>query len=105
MTGKDLRNTTVLGVRTSKGIVFRFDRAHAGAEFNHLNVNPKFSGVKDPHLKLPPGFIQLGSAATNILYYGGKAAVCVSVALDAVKYVFFRSKIIIKNTFFLVHCR
>jgi hypothetical protein len=89
MTGKELRNTSVLGVRTPEGILFRFDRAHAGAEYNHLNVNPKFSGVKDPHYKLPPGSIPFGKAATNVIHYGGRVMLYTSVAMDAFKYVLF----------------
>lgn len=36
-------------------VVFRTDVAHAGANYNHLNINPKISGIKDPHLPIPPG--------------------------------------------------
>lgn len=36
--------------------VFRLDKAHPGAEFNHININTKFSKLPhDPHIPLPPG--------------------------------------------------
>lgn len=35
--------------------VIRLDAAHRNVPFNHINVNPKVSGVPDPHIKLPPG--------------------------------------------------
>ena len=33
----------------------RFDKAHKGANYNHININHKVTGVRDPHLKLPAG--------------------------------------------------
>src|SRR6218665_304179 len=36
--------------------VFRLDKAHAGANYNHININPKISKLpNDPHIPLPPG--------------------------------------------------
>ena len=42
--------------------IARFDTPHPqfGMNYNHININPKFSGLaKDPHLKLPPGGLQV----------------------------------------------
>lgn|SRR6218665_1172070 len=36
--------------------VLRLDKAHAGANYNHFNINPKISKLpNDPHIPLPPG--------------------------------------------------
>ncbi|CAG2172102.1 unnamed protein product [Oppiella nova] len=38
--------------------VIRLDRAHAtGATYNHININPKLTGLSDPHICLPPGML------------------------------------------------
>lgn len=35
--------------------VFRLDKPHRGIDTNHININPKFSGIADPHIPLPNG--------------------------------------------------
>lgn len=57
----------IVGYKSEKSAIFRFDKAHRGAEFNHVNINPKFSGLKkDPHLPLPPGGLAVSSFFSNI---------------------------------------
>jgi hypothetical protein len=42
--------------------IFRLDKPHTGAMYNHININPKYSGlVKDPHFYLPPGSLHVSS--------------------------------------------
>lgn len=52
----------LVGYKSAKSSIFRLDRAHPGADFNHININPKFSGLrKDPHVPLPPGGLAVRS--------------------------------------------
>jgi len=93
LAGKYLSKSTVFGIRDvafgKNGWVFRFDRPHAGADFNHLNINPKFSGVADPHIPLPGGAVPVGEAATKAINVAGKVVLVAAVAVDT--YRFFSS--------------
>lgn len=64
--------------------VVRLDSPHKGANFNHVNINPDFSGIKDPHLKLPPGGLEFGK---------GTAKVCTAInkinKVDIYQFLFF----------------
>jgi hypothetical protein len=35
--------------------LLRLDRPHKGANYNHININHRISGKRDPHLRLPTG--------------------------------------------------
>jgi hypothetical protein len=48
-------SVTDKAVKGTDNAIIRFDRPHKNVDFNHININPKFSGKPDPHLKLPPG--------------------------------------------------
>ena len=44
------------GVAPRTGWLLRIDKAHAGVNSNHINLNPKLTGLaEDPHIRLPPG--------------------------------------------------
>lgn len=46
--------------KATKNWIFRLDKPHKGYNYNHLNINTKFSGLRrDPHLALPPGSLQV----------------------------------------------
>jgi hypothetical protein len=67
--------------------VLRLDTPHAGAPYNHININPHISGRPDPHLKLPPGGLAAGEGmakfctAVNKI---NKVAVPLAIAVDVV---------------------
>ena len=43
-------------IKGKKNWVIRFDKPHLGkVPYDHININPKISGIKDPHIPLPPG--------------------------------------------------
>jgi hypothetical protein len=71
------------------GWVFRFDRPHSGADFNHLNINPKFTGVADPHIPLPGGAVPVGEAATKAINVAGKVVLVAAVAVDTYRHEVF----------------
>lgn len=62
-----------------KSWVFRVDKPHANAEFHHVNINPKMTGVKDPHIQLPSGAASAGEAATTAANVFGKTAIVVAL--------------------------
>lgn len=46
--------------KATKNWVFRLDRPHKGAEYIHININPKPAGLRrDPHFRLPPGSLHV----------------------------------------------
>lgn len=46
--------------KATKNWVFRLDRPHKGADYIHININPKYSGLRrDPHFPLPPGSLHV----------------------------------------------
>lgn len=93
LAGKYLSKSTVFGIRDvsfgKNGWVFRFDRPHAGADFNHLNINPKFTGVADPHIPLPGGAVPVGEAATKAINVAGKVVLVAAVAVDTYRHEVF----------------
>jgi hypothetical protein len=42
-------------IKQGRSCVMRFDGPHKGCETNHININPKYFGGKDPHIPLPAG--------------------------------------------------
>jgi hypothetical protein len=65
--------------------ILRLDKPHAGAEFNHININPHISGKVDPHLKLPPGGLAAGEGMAKFcttVNKINKVAVPLAIAVD-----------------------
>ncbi|XP_055914361.1 uncharacterized protein C13G5.2-like [Eupeodes corollae] len=46
--------------------LLRFDNPHKGAPFPHINIRHKYTGIQDPHLKLPPGSITVAQGGAYI---------------------------------------
>ena len=50
--GNNVVNIMDKSFKTARGKAtwwIRYDRPHRGAMFNHINANPKITGVPDPH--------------------------------------------------------
>ncbi|OQP38895.1 hypothetical protein A4H97_19520 [Niastella yeongjuensis] len=84
--------STVTGIRDMMGSinksgkiraqsVIRVDGPHVGMTEPHLNINPKVTGVPDPHIKLTPG--QFGALKTTGQVLEGINKVAVPLALAA----------------------
>lgn len=54
-------NVLDVTARAGKGDwIVRLDTPHKGAQFNHINLNPKYSGISpDPHIPLPTGALSV----------------------------------------------
>ena len=46
--------------------IFRTDIPHNGANYNHLNINSKISGIPDPHLPITPGALKASEAVATV---------------------------------------
>ncbi|PSN34782.1 hypothetical protein C0J52_06206 [Blattella germanica] len=62
--------------------MLRFDNAHKGMETPHINMNPKFSGVPDPHLQVPSGVLKAGKVVTTATKVVGTVALAGAVVSD-----------------------
>jgi len=84
-TGKYLSKSTRAGIvdKATGQWVIRLDNAHKGVNTPHININPKLTGVKDPHIPIPGSFVQGGEMATKAFSAVGKAAFVVGLAADA----------------------
>lgn len=83
--GQIIFNKTVLG-KSVKAL--RLDVPHKGCNFNHINVNKKFFGLKtDPHIWLPPGTSTiLGPVAkgvNKVIQYSDIIQACLVTAMLA----------------------
>lgn len=57
--------------------VFRLDKAHRGAEFNHVNINPSISKLpNDPHVPLPRGTL---TVSFSYLIMTSNSLLCMNV--------------------------
>ncbi len=67
--------------------VIRADQAHKGAPEPHLNVNPKATGVADPHTAIPGGAKTLKALESSgkTLDAIGKVAKPVAIVIDAAR--------------------
>lgn len=75
--------------RAGKGDwIIRLDTPHQGAQYNHINLNPKISGIKpDPHIPLPPGTLAVGQGTAKLCHYVNqvnKVAVPVAIVVEVV---------------------
>ncbi|XP_055844851.1 uncharacterized protein C13G5.2-like [Episyrphus balteatus] len=64
--------------------LLRFDNAHKNVLFPHLNVRHSLTGIKDPHLRLPPGTltaVQGGAYAAKVLDW----LCCATLLVDGVQ--------------------
>jgi hypothetical protein len=85
-TGNYLGKSTRAGIvdNAARKCLIRLDNAHPhlGVNTPHVNINPRLTGVPDPHIPIPGSLVQGGEVATNVLNGIGKAAVVVAVAVD-----------------------
>lgn len=92
------RGATVTGIRdteagrvsktTGKPVgdwVVRADNAHSGAPTPHININPKVSGVPDPHTPISSTTLKGLENAGKTLEAVDKVAVPVAIAADATR--------------------
>lgn len=65
--------------------VVRLDGPHRGAEFNHININPRVSGRPDPHLNVGGGrgTLTAGKYAVKTLQWVNRGIIVAAVAADA----------------------
>uniref|UniRef100_A0A914XYZ1 Uncharacterized protein n=1 Tax=Panagrolaimus superbus TaxID=310955 RepID=A0A914XYZ1_9BILA len=78
-------------VKTGKGKVdwaFRLDTPHKGVPTHHININPKISGVPDPHIPISSAQFSAGKKAFQVLDNVNKVAVPVAIAIDTVRIVY-----------------
>ena len=68
--------------------ILRVDTPHPHAEFNHININPKLTGIPDPHLHVSSNVIRVskGVAKTaKVMRTINKVALPVAIVLDSVR--------------------
>jgi hypothetical protein len=65
--------------------VLRLDNPHKGVDFSHVNVNPKLTGFKDPHAKIPDGVVSAASGTNKALRVVGTAALVLSIVIDTIR--------------------
>lgn len=94
MTGRFLSRSTTFGIRDTAFVgrardswMIRVDHPHANVDFHHLNINPKITGVPDPHLQLPAGAANIGGVATKTIRAAGIAAIVVAAVVDTARYL------------------
>ena len=83
-TGKYLSKSTQAGIvdKATGQWLIRLDNAHKGVNTPHININPKLTGVKDPHIPIGGSFVKGGAMTTKALNAVGKAAVVAGVVVD-----------------------
>lgn len=87
MSGKFLSKSTVFGIRDTlhgwTGWVFRVDKPHKGADFEHVNFNWIYTRKRDPHYKLPAGTTTAFGVLNTLVSGVKKFVVYVALAADA----------------------
>lgn len=69
-----------------KQYIFSFDRPHGEhVPYNHININKKISGVKDPHIPLSKGAYEASGKFAKGMNKANKVLVPVAVAVDVVR--------------------
>jgi len=53
--------------------ILRLDGPHRGADFEHININPAYWGIPDPHTALPSGGLRVISILTLITLTGNRS--------------------------------
>ena len=91
------RGDTVTGIRDTRAgkvnatgmpagqPVIRFDKPDARTTTPHININPKISGVPDPHTPISAGTLKTVGAAARTLEVAGKVARPIAVMVDGVR--------------------
>ncbi|XP_063922842.1 uncharacterized protein C13G5.2-like isoform X2 [Zophobas morio] len=70
-------------IKGKKNWVIRFDKPHLGkVPYDHININPKISGIKDPHIPLPPGGLAAAEGASKFFTAVNKVAGPVALMMD-----------------------
>jgi hypothetical protein len=72
-------------VKGKNNWIIRFDGPHKNVGFNHININPKISGVTDPHLPLPPGGLSAAKGTAKFCKFLNKVALPVALFIDTVQ--------------------
>ena len=75
-TGKYLSKSTRAGIvdKATGQWMIRLNNAHKGVNTPHININPKLTGMKDPHIPIPSSLVKGGEMATKARNVVGKAA-------------------------------
>ncbi|MGH1482955.1 MAG: hypothetical protein ACRBM6_30290 [Geminicoccales bacterium] len=91
------RGDTVTGIRDTRagkinatGLpagqpVVRFDKPDARTTTPHININPKVSGLPDPHTPISTGTLKTVGAAARTLEVAGKVARPVAIMVDGAR--------------------
>jgi hypothetical protein len=78
-------SVTDKAVKGTNNAIIRFDRPHKNVYFNHININPRFSGKPDPHLKLPPGGLSAAETTAKFCKIVNKVAIPVALFIDIIQ--------------------
>ena len=83
-TGKYLSKSTRAGIvdKATGQWMIRLNNAHKGVNTPHININPKLTGMKDPHIPIPSSLVKGGEMATKARNVVGKAAFVAGVVVD-----------------------
>ncbi|KAL5273917.1 hypothetical protein ACFFRR_000591 [Megaselia abdita] len=69
--------------------IFAFDRPHGEyVPYNHININPKISGIKDPHIPLTQGAYKASgniAKGAEFMSSANKVLVPVAIAVDVAR--------------------
>lgn len=68
--------------------LLRLDTPHRGAEFNHININPRLTKLPDPHAPIPSSAITVGKGiakTAKVMQKVNKVALPIAVVLDTVR--------------------
>ena len=87
------KTTTVLGIVDKsvgkKGTwVARVDTPHKGANFNHVNINPKLTKIPDPHIPISSAAVSVSKGiakVANVMEKVNKVALPVAIVLDSAR--------------------
>ncbi|KAJ9591929.1 hypothetical protein L9F63_001531 [Diploptera punctata] len=91
MKGKQLSSSCKAGIYDSnaKTWAIRFDVAHKGAKYPHININHKLTGVRDPHVKIPGAVVKSGEVLSTVSQGIGTTAFFAAICNDT--YSIFKS--------------
>ncbi|CAF2762226.1 unnamed protein product [Rotaria sp. Silwood2] len=68
--------------------IIRFDNPHKGADFHHINIDPKgYPNKLNPHIEVSGKVIQGAKVANTTLKYVGRGLLVVSLITDGVRFI------------------